>query len=109
MANKLKIESYEDYLCNKMFKINVKRLLTKPLQLYTIAKYHFTNGENFLYIDFNKKTKKYIVAGTRDFSQNYEFITSDCYIFITTYDFTTARKKYYSLLREYIEFLYVMY
>lgn len=109
MATKLKTESYEDYLCNKMFKINVKRLLSKPLQLYTIAKYHFTNGENFLYIDFNKKTKKYIVAGTRDFNLNYEDITSDSYIFLSTYDFSVARKKFYSLLKEYIEFLYVMY
>lgn len=109
MANKLKTESYEDYLCNKMFKINVKRLLSKPLQLYTIAKYHFTNGENFLYIDFNKKTKKYIVAGTRDFSLHYENITSNSYIFLTTYDFSEARKKFYSLLEEYVKFLYVMY
>lgn len=109
MYQKVKTETIEDYLCNRMFKINVKRLLSKPLQLYIVAKYHFTNGENFIYIDFNQRTKQYYVLGTRDFSQKYIDLNNDGYVFIKTYDFIEARKKYYELIKEYIEFLYVMY
>lgn len=109
--NKHQIEtnSTRDYLCNRMFKINAKRLFSKPDELYTIAKYHFTFGTDFLYINRNEKTGIYSVCGTRNFNLHFESLNSDGYIFKKTNDIESAKNYYMDLVKEYLNFRHVMY
>lgn len=104
-----KTNSIEDYLCNRMFKVNIKRLLNKPDELYTIAKYHFTFGTDILYIVCNERTKIYSVRGTRNFSLHFISANADGYIFFQSPNLDAAKNYYMDLLKEYIEFHHVMY